>query len=228
MDGKVSSFSKLQPRMQASNPDLSVPVKFYLFDILHFDGYDLTSLPLRSRKVVLKRMLQFEDPLRFTPHRNKTGKAYLQEAKSKGWEGLIAKDARSDYIPTRSRRWLKFKCENRQEFVVGGFTEPHGARSGFGALLLGFHRDGKLRFAGKVGTGFNDPFLVDLRERLDRREVADSPFTNPPRDSRGVHWVRPDLVAEVSFTEWTSGDKLRHPAFVGLRTDKPPQKVVKE
>ncbi|GIL27858.1 non-homologous end-joining DNA ligase [Actinocatenispora comari] len=230
-DGNQTSFARLQRRMQIADPDRArrtgVAVHYYLFDVLYADGYDLTRLPLRQRKAVLRRALRFTDPLRYTAHRNEQGERYLRQACRAGWEGLIAKRADAPYHPGRSRDWLKFKCGHEQEFVIGGFTDPAGSRIGFGALLIGYHERGRLRYAGKVGTGYDRDTLRRLRERLDRRETGAAPFVAPPR-GRGIHWVRPELVAEVGFSEWTDGGMLRHPRFLGLRRDKSPDQVIRE
>jgi len=229
-DGEMTSFSRLQGRMQITDPDRArasgIAVHLYLFDLLHLEGHDLTGLPLRRRKVLLKRALHFEDPLRYTPHRNEEGETYFSEACEKGWEGLIAKDAGAPYSHGRSRKWLKFKCANGQELVIGGFTEPKGDRPGFGALLLGYFEDGALRYAGKVGTGFDDAFLTSFRKTLDDRRRDTSPFADAVDED--ALWVRPDLVAEIGFTEWTTAGKLRHPRFLGLRRDKPADEVTRE
>lgn len=230
-DGNQTSFARLQRRMQIADPDRArrtgVAVHYYLFDVLYADGYDLTRLPLRQRKAVLRRALRFTDPLRYTAHRNEQGERYLRQACRAGWEGLIAKRADAPYHPGRSRDWLKFKCGHEQEFVIGGFTDPAGSRIGFGALLIGYHERGRLRYAGKVGTGYDRDTLRRLRERLDRRETGAAPFVAPPR-GRGIHWVRPELVAEGGFSEWTDGGMLRHPRFLGLRRDKSPDQVIRE
>jgi bifunctional non-homologous end joining protein LigD len=230
-DGNQTSFARLQRRMQIADPDRArrtgVAVHYYLFDVVYADGYDLTRLPLRQRKAVLRKALRFTDPLRYTAHRNEQGERYLRQACRAGWEGLIAKRADAPYRPGRSRDWLKFKCGHEQEFVIGGFTEPAGSRTGFGALLIGYHEHGRLRYAGKVGTGYDRDTLRRLRERLDRRETGAAPFVAPPR-GRGIHWVRPELVAEVGFSEWTDDGMLRHPRFLGLRRDKSPDQVIRE
>jgi DNA ligase D-like protein (predicted ligase) len=230
-DGNQTSFARLQRRMQIADPDRArrtgVAVHYYLFDVVYADGYDLTRLPLRQRKAVLRKALRFTDPLRYTAHRNEQGERYLRQACRAGWEGLIAKRADAPYRPGRSRDWLKFKCGHEQEFVIGGFTDPAGSRTGFGALLIGYHEHGRLRYAGKVGTGYDRDTLRRLRERLDRRETGAAPFVAPPR-GRGIHWVRPELVAEVGFSEWTDGGMLRHPRFLGLRRDKSPDQVIRE
>ncbi len=168
--GGVTSFSRLQGRMQIADRDRArktgIAVFLYLFDLVHLEGYDTRRLPLRARKALLRRALTFEGPVRFTQHRNEAGEDFYREACRKGWEGVIAKRAESRYSSARSSDWLKFKCSNQQEFVIGGFTEPKGSRHGFGALLIGYNRDGELRYAGKVGTGFDERMLADLGRRL--------------------------------------------------------------
>ena len=166
-------------------------------------------------------------PLRYSTHRKGSGEAYFTEACRRGWEGLIAKRAASPYVGRRSRDWLKMKCELEQELVIGGFTDPQRSRLGFGALLVGYHEDGRLRYAGKVGTGFDTVGLVRLREQLDDLATPASPFAEPVKE-KGSHWVRPELVAQVRATEWTGDGKLRHPRFLGLRRDKAAADVVRE
>jgi bifunctional non-homologous end joining protein LigD len=231
-DGSVTSFQRLQQRMQTNDRErarrVRVAVYFYAFDLPHVAGQSTEKLPLRARKKLLKNALRFQDPLRFTTHRNQRGKELLNQACHKGWEGLIAKDAASAYVHSRSRSWLKFKCVERQEMVIGGFTDPQGDREGFGALLLGYWDDGELVYAGKVGTGFDDEALERLGERLEGLERKSAPFDQRCPTDRGVHWVRPDLVCEVGFTEWTSDGRLRHARFLGLRRDKDPRDVVRE
>jgi bifunctional non-homologous end joining protein LigD len=231
--GDVTSFSRLQERMQNSRPSAariaSVPVVFYLFDLIWFDGYDLSALPLVARKSVLRRAVTFEDPIRYSEHLDEEGEVAFRAACEKGWEGLIAKRASSPYTYARSRDWLKFKCVNEQEFVVLGWTEPHGSRSGLGALLVGYYEDGELRFAGKVGTGYGERELAKLTRVLAPLEQATPPVADTMGLSpRGVHWVRPKLVAQVGFGEWTPDGKLRHPRYLGLRDDKRPDQVVRE
>jgi len=230
VDG-ITSFSRLQGRMQISDPgkarNSKIAVHYYLFDLIHLDGRDVMALPLRRRKTLLKSAIVFDEPLRFTPHRNKDGEAFFEEACEKGWEGLIAKRADAPYGSGRSRNWLKFKCAKGQELVIGGFTEPAGTRVGFGALLVGYYEGDELRYAGKVGTGFNDRFLEDFRARLDRIACKTSPFAEDVGE-KAVTWVEPKLVAEIGFTEWTRRGKLRHPRFLGLRRDKPADEVVRE
>ena len=231
-DGNVTSFARLQQRMQVRHPSeelrRKVPVWIYVFDLLHLDGYDTRRLPLHNRKQLLRKAVDFADPVRFTEHRETEGERYYQEACRKGWEGIVAKKADSLYVSARSREWLKFKCTREQEFVVGGFTEPKGHRVGFGALLVGYYKAGKLVYAGKVGTGFDDETLQRLGNQLAQLETGTCPFAvgDPPRVS--AHWVRPKLVPQIGFTEWTAEGKLRHPRFLGLRSDKRPQEVVRE
>jgi bifunctional non-homologous end joining protein LigD len=231
-EGNVSSFAKLQGRMHVSSEEEArhsdVAVFMYLFDILHLEGYDTTQVDQRHRKAILKAALSFEDPLRFTNHRNEEGEAFLEEACRRGWEGIIAKDAHGTYVHGRSRKWLKFKCVNQQEFVIGGYTEPHGERIGLGALLLGYYDEGALRYAGKVGTGFTDEMLESLCDRLHPLEVDEPPFKARDLPTGKVRWVEPKLVAEIGFEEWTEAGKLRQPRFKGLREDKPPEDVVRE
>jgi bifunctional non-homologous end joining protein LigD len=229
--GNQTSFARLQRRMQTKDPEQArrsgVAVYYYVFDLLHVDGHDVTRLPLRWRKRLLRQLLAYEDPLRFTIHRNTEGERFHEEACQKGWEGLIAKRADSIYMHKRSTDWLKFKCVNEQEFVIGGFTDPSGSRQAFGALLLGYSENGKLRYAGKVGTGFDERTLRDLGQRLHRLERPASPFADEI-PGRNIHWVEPELVGQVGFTEWTTDGRLRHPRFLGLRRDKRARDVVRE
>lgn len=232
-EGETSSFARLQKRMQIKDEDEArkseVTVYYYVFDLLYFDGYDTTGMPLRQRKQLLKDALTFKDPLRYTDHRDKEGESYLEEACKKGWEGLIAKDANAGYQTGRSRKWLKFKCVNQQELVIVGFTDPEGQRTGFGALLLGFYDNDELHFAGRVGTGFDEKELKSLHGKLKRLERKTAPVVDASKaKSKGVHWVKPELVAEIGFTEWTTDNRLRHPKYMGLRDDKSPRDVVKE
>jgi bifunctional non-homologous end joining protein LigD len=230
-DGSRTSFEKLQGRMGISDPRLArltgIPVFIYLFDLLSLEGRDLTGLPLRERKALLKRSLAFHGPVRYTPHRNERGKELFAEACRKGWEGLIAKRADSTYVHKRSSDWLKIKCSFEQELVIGGYTPPKGSRQRFGALLVGYHEDGELRYAGKVGTGFDQRTLDDLGDRLEALRTDASPFARDGLPREAI-WVRPELVGEFGFSEWTRDGKLRHPRYLGLRDDKPAREVVRE
>jgi bifunctional non-homologous end joining protein LigD len=229
--GSQTSFSRLQKRLGISDEVRArhspVRVHYYLFDVVHLGGYDLTALSLRARKALLRRAVRFEEPIRYTPHRNEDGESLFADACARGWEGLIAKRAAAPYVSRRSPAWLKFKCAAAQEMVVGGFTEPSGTRIGIGALLVGYHEDGVLRYAGKVGTGYPGAVLGNLRRLLDALVRPSSPFAGSVLE-RGVHWIEPQLVVEVAFTEWTPDGKLRHPRFVGVRTDKAPADVRRE
>ena len=231
-EGETTSFSRLQERMQISDRVRAgrsdVPVYLYLFDLMYLDGFDLCALDLRSRKTLLKALISFKDPLRYSVHQEEDGMTYYHDACRKGWEGVIAKRASGRYLHRRSTDWLKFKCVNQQEFVIGGYTDPLRSRIGFGALLLGYYEGNRLMYAGRVGTGFDDQTLRDLGKRLASRERKISPFADKERAEKGEHFVTPDQVCEVVFTEWTPDAKLRHPRYVGLRDDKPAGDVVRE
>jgi DNA ligase D-like protein (predicted ligase) len=228
----ITSFAKLQPRMQVERPPAElrrkIPVWFYAFDLLYFASYDTRQVPLRYRKELLRKALDFSNPLHFTEYRETEGEGYYRKACSKRWEGVIAKNGDSVYVSQRSRNWLKLKCVYEQEFVIGGYTEPKGHRVGLGALLVGYYDAGKLIYAGKVGTGYSTTTLQHLSEHLSTLETRACPFVGDGMPHRSVHWVKPKLVAEIGFTEWTPGGKLRHPRFLGLRTDKRPHEIVRE
>jgi DNA ligase D-like protein (predicted ligase) len=199
---------------------------YHVFDILWLDGEDLTPRSLTERRGLIARL-----PLRVPLRRvaEVTGPRPWEHACAEGWEGVIAKRRDSPYEHRRSPLWLKMKCEATQELVVGGFTDPQGARVGLGALLVGYYDGDDLVFAGKVGTGFDTAMLRDLRARLDRQEIPGPPFTRAiglPRIR--AHWVRPTIVVQVAFIEWTVHGKLRHPRLVGIRHDKSPREVVRE
>jgi DNA ligase D-like protein (predicted ligase) len=203
-----------------------VRVFLYVFDVPYLAGHDTTALPLRARKKLL-RHLRLDDPIRLSTHRNRDGEAFYEEACRNGWEGLIAKRADSPYVHGRSKDWLKFKCSAEQELVIGGFTAPRGSRTDLGALLLGYHQGDRLRYAGKVGTGFTQATLRDLAARLAPLRRDAPPFDDPVR-VKDATWVEPELVAQVGFSEWTRDGRLRHPRFLGLREDKPAAEVVRE
>jgi bifunctional non-homologous end joining protein LigD len=230
-EGNRSSFSLLQSRFRVSDPavasDTGIKTYYYVFDILYFEVYDLTRFPLLGRKELLEKAVSYTDTIRYLSRIPEADEEYFLEACRKGREGLIAKRADSLYISRRSSDWLKFKCVREQEFVIGGYTEPKGTRTGFGALLLGYYEGRSLRYAGKVGTGFGESTLKDLYRRLSGIEQDRSPFDDDP-DERHVHWVRPELIAQVGFAEWTQDGRLRHARFKGFRTDKEPGEVIKE
>ncbi len=223
-EGSVTSFARLQRRARER-----VPVFLYVFDLPRHEGEDLRPLPLRERKARLRRALEFAGPVRFNPHRNgRHGEELYREACRKGLEGVIAKRADSPYLGGRSRDWLKLKCHAEQELVIGGYTAPKGSRTEFGALLVGYHEDGALRYAGKVGTGFGHDTLRGLGARLRELERDESPFAPFKPVPPSTRWVRPELVAQVGFAEWTRDARLRHPRYIGLREDKPASEVVRE
>jgi bifunctional non-homologous end joining protein LigD len=231
-DGSRTSFSKLQPRIHLSSAAKArrsgVPVWFYVFDVLRVDGEDVRREPLLDRKRRLRELLTFEGPVRYTPHRRRAGEDYFAECCRKGWEGLIAKRADAAYATGRTDRWLKFKCEAGQELVVVGWTDPEGSRVALGALLLGYYDGAELVYAGKVGTGFSQAVLRDLHARLTVLETDEPACTRGTLPRTGVHWARPELVAQVAFTEWTGAGQLRHPRYLGLRADKRAADVVRE
>lgn len=221
MKGGATSFSLLQHGTGT--------IVYYVFDIMHLDGRDTRGLPLLERKRLLQDAIDFSPrALRFTTHRPTHGERFLDEACTKGWEGLIAKQAASVYEGKRSRAWLKLKCVNEQEFVIGGYTDPRGSREAFGALLVGYYEGGSFRYAGAVGTGFDRELLRSLHAKLVKLEQASPPFAADGLPREGAHWVRPKLVAQIGFAEWTPDGKLRHPRFLGLRTDKSAADVVRE
>ena len=201
-------------------------IAYHVFDVMWLDGQDVMSLPLERRRALLAEL-----PLRSPLERV----AALDDPKpweracSEGWEGVIAKRRGTPYEHRRSPHWLKMKCEATQELVVGGFTDPQGARVGLGALLVGYFEGDDLVFAGKIGTGFDTKLLLDLRARLDALEIAKTPFTRAVGLPRlRAHWVRPEIVVQVAFIEWTVNSKMRHPRLLGVRTDKLARDVVRE
>jgi bifunctional non-homologous end joining protein LigD len=229
-DGSVN-FQALQNAFDVrSETDLV----YYVFDLLYLDGYDLRSSPLIERKRLLGSLLGELPPssvIRYSDHIAGQGAVVYAEACARGMEGLISKRSDASYVAGRNRNWVKVKCGQRQEFVIGGFTEPSGSRLGFGALLLGvYDNDGRLHFAGRTGTGFSERSLKELHKRLAALEQRDPPFSDPPTgaDARGVHWVKPKLVAEVAFAQWTNEGVVRQASFQGLREDKQPREIVHE
>ncbi len=229
--GGQASFERLQQRMQIRDPMRAraspVAVYYYIFDLLELAGQDLRPLPLLERKARLREAVSFGGHLRYTTYRRREGEQAFTYACRHGWEGVIAKRAASPYVATRSRDWLKIKCAHSQELVVGGWTAPKGAREHLGALLVGYYEGDRLRYAGKVGTGFDRATLQMLGGELERRERASSPFEagDPPRTAR---WADPELVVEIAFAEWTRDGKLRQPRYQGLRDDKLAREVVRE
>jgi DNA ligase D-like protein (predicted ligase) len=231
-EGKETSFARLQQRMQLRDPIRArrsqVPVYLYLFDCLFYEGVDLRGMPLIDRKAVLRDVVWYDDPIRFTPHRTTGSAAMLRDACARGAEGIIAKRADARYVSARSTDWLKLKCVRQQELVIGGYTAPQGSRERLGALLVGYYDGKSLRYAGKVGTGYDRRTLEFLHDRLVPLHRAASPFSDGPAPAGEVQWVAPKLVAQIGFSEWTSAGLLRHPRFLGLREDKSPREVRRE
>ena len=199
---------------------------YHVFDILWLNGHNVTSLPLEDRRALL-RELPLTAPMRRVELLDDAEP--WERARREGWEGVIAKRRGSPYEHRRSKHWLKMKCERAQELVVGGFTDPQGARVGLGALLVGYYEGADLVFAGKIGTGFDTKLLLELRTRLDALEVSRPPFTKAVGLPRlRAHWVRPEIVVQVGFIEWTENNKLRHPRLLGVRFDKNAKAIVRE
>ncbi len=228
-DQGLTSFQRLQNALSDSR---AKNISYFVFDLLYQDGYDLRSVALIERKRLLRALVGASDPLlRYSVDVQGSGAEFFEQACKLKLEGAVSKRASSLYREgARTRDWLKVKCGHRQEMVIGGFTDPQGSRTGFGALLLGIYEEGKLRYAGKVGTGFDDKTLAKLRPILGKLEQKEAPFDNPPRgfEAKGAHWVKPQLVGEIAFTEWSNDGALRHPSFQGLREDKKATEVVRE
>jgi bifunctional non-homologous end joining protein LigD len=229
VDGEIVAFSggKTTFEYLQQRGERRVSIFLYAFDLLHLAGHDTTALPQHARRRLLRGAVAFRGPLRLTPSRKRDGERFYAEACRNGWEGLIAKRADAPYTHGRARDWLKFKCSAEQELVIGGYTAPRGSRSDLGALLLGHFEDGRLRYAGRVGTGFTAATLRDLAERLAPLRRETSPFADDVRVPHST-WVEPKLVAQVGFSEWTRDGRLRHPRFLGLRDDKAAEEVVRE
>ncbi|GAB6059080.1 DNA ligase D [Desulfonatronum parangueonense] len=239
LDGEVviqladgtTSFQALQNSFEGVKTGMLL---YYVFDILHEGESDLTKSPLHERKNRLRELcdkMPSGSAVRFSDHVAGSGRLVYEHACRIALEGIISKDSLSPYQQKRSRRWLKVKCQQRQEFVIGGFTDPAGSRIAFGALLLGVYDEQKhFRYCGKVGTGFNQRELLSLQKRMSGLERERSPFVNPPKgaEAHNVHWIAPKLIAEVSFTGWTQEGLLRHPAYKGLREDKSPLEIRRE
>ncbi|UYN89558.1 MAG: DNA ligase D [Anaerolineales bacterium] len=234
-EGQRASFEQMQKRMHVQRPSKELiedaPVFMYLFDVTYYEGYDTTRLSQLERKQLLRGLVEYNDPLRYMEYQEGGGLELFQQACASGQEGVIAKDSNAPYQRSRSKSWLKWKCVRQQEFVVGGFTLPAGGMRGFGALLVGYYSEGgdKLQFVGGVGTGYSDEAIRDIRRKLDSLATNDNPFM--PDDLlplQDVQWVRPELVVQVGFGEWTKLTKIRHPRYLGLRTDKDARSVRRE
>jgi bifunctional non-homologous end joining protein LigD len=236
LDGEVvvldkkghSNFQLLQNAL--SEEDSKVEMVYYVFDLLYYQGYDLTDLDLLKRKELLKKILSnhSSDNIRFSDHVVGNGEALFKKACKLSLEGIISKEIHSMYNQKRSKDWLKIKCSNRQEFIVGGFTQPQNSREYFGSLLLGVYKNQKLIYCGHVGTGFDSATLKQLHAILIKNKTHTMPFESVPLTSNVASWVKPNIVIEVEFTEWTQEGILRHPSFKGIRQDKPADKIKRE
>jgi bifunctional non-homologous end joining protein LigD len=225
----ISRFQLLQNSLNGAAYQ-SIPWTYFVFDLLYLDGYDLRPVTLAARKELLAGLLgprRESSLVRFSDHIVGNGPRFYRRACKLGLEGIISKRSEGSYQAGRSSDWLKVKCRFEQELVIGGYTDPAGSRRGFGSLLVGYFENRKLRYAGRVGTGFNDRLLEELAAKLVRLARKASPFVDPPR-FRKVHWVKPVLVAEVKFSNWTDDGLVRQGAFVGLREDKPASAVRRE
>jgi bifunctional non-homologous end joining protein LigD len=227
LDAKgVSQFHLIQPRIANTDPNTiahlvrSTPVIYFAFDLLYLDGYDLRNVALEKRRELLQKVLTPGPTIRISDAFPDAGEALLDAARENGLEGIVAKHANSGYESRRSREWIKIKIVSEQEFVIGGFTDPQGDRQYFGALVLGVHKDGKLRWVGNVGTGFDQKLLASIFARLEPLITKKCPFAERPKPDRGMTWVKPDLVCQVRYANWTTDDRLRAPVFVGMRNDK--------
>jgi bifunctional non-homologous end joining protein LigD len=207
---------------------------YYVFDLLYLNGQDISDLPQADRKALLKELLSTlppDSPVMYSDHIVGNAAAIFEDACKNGLEGIVVKLADAPYSQTRSPSWQKVKCVTEQEFVIGGYTNPEGSRQGFGAIVLGvYDSKGKFIYAGRVGTGFNSKNIPEISKRFAALEIDVPAFDKPPKgqDARGVHWLKPDLVAEVKFAQWTDANVIRHASFVALREDKPPQEVIRE
>jgi bifunctional non-homologous end joining protein LigD len=230
----VARFHLIQPRIANADPNAvgrltrSTPVVYFVFDLLYLDGYDLRGAPLAERRKALEAIVTPGPLLRISEAFSEGGAEMLEAARAHGLEGIVAKRASSVYEPRRSREWLKLKIHGEQELIIGGYTAPQGGRDRFGALVLGVYEDDRLQWAGNVGTGFDRKLLEDVYARLQPLAVAECPFAERPKPSRGVTWVKPELACEVKFSDWTQDGRLRAPVFQGLRTDVIPRHVARE
>jgi bifunctional non-homologous end joining protein LigD len=232
-----SSFSLMQQRTgikdgkRRTGSRREIPVLYYVFDLLYLDGYDLRRVPLEQRKNVLAKITDPSGPLRYSDHFYQ-GNALFDVAKQKGLEGILAKRRDSFYEERRGQSWLKIKITQTLDCVIGGYTDPEGTRLHFGSLVLGLYdKKGDLIHIGQAGTGFNQATLANIWKALHKRETDRSPFPHGVEGLRKAHWVKPELVAEIKFSEWThataqGGEKLRAPVFLGLREDKDPKECV--
>ena len=202
---------------------------YYVFDLIFYKGKDLTHHPLEERKEILKAILpKKSNIIRFSSHIKGKGKEVFDEACRLGFEGIVSKESQSHYTQKRTRSWLKVKCTHRQEFVIGGFTEPKGSREYFGALLLGYYKNKHFQYCGRVGTGFNTQTLKILYSLLLKNKSKQCPYSSALHINDLQNWVKPNIIVEIEFKEWTHDGVLRHPSFKGIRQDKNPKNVKKE
>ena len=227
-------FQLLQPRVgRKKQSDIEAllgkaKIVYYVFDLLYCDGYDLMSCPVIERKEVLEKILRPADFIKLSEHIEADGERFFKEIEKFHLEGMMAKRAASTYVQKRSADWLKVKTVQRSEVVIGGYTQPRGGRSHFGALVVGLYREGKLHYVAHVGGGFSDRRLAQVFALLQPLKTGKSPFVAVPRTNEPVQWLKPKLVAEVKFSEWTADSHLRHPIFLGLREDKRPKQCTFE
>jgi bifunctional non-homologous end joining protein LigD len=233
-DKGVSRFHLIQSRISNTDPNSiahlvrSTPVLYFVFDLLYLDGYDLRKVDLAKRRELLEGVVTSGPVLRLSEAFAGAGTEMLEAARENGLEGILAKHAASCYESRRSRDWLKIKLVNEEEFVIGGYTEPQGDRDHFGALALGTYKNNKLRWVGNVGTGFDSKMLASIHAKLQTLVTATCPFVERPKPDRGMTWVKPELVAQVKYANWTQEDRLRAPVFLGLRNDIRPSEVTPE
>lgn len=227
LDGELIAWDARQRTSFAALQHGQLQVEYHVFDIVSLLGQDTRALPLEERMALVSRLVGTHEVLKSVESLAGSADELLAQACREGWEGLIGKRQTSIYRSGRSTDWIKLKCTSSQELVIGGWTEPKGARVGFGALLMGYYEDGEFIYAGKVGTGFNRDLLHSLYADMARIEQPDSPFLVKPNEGH-VHWVSPCLVASIEFAQWTSDGRMRHPTFQGLRPDKAAEDVRRE
>jgi len=220
--------SRDKPELRGMTRRKPSPVTFVVFDLLYADGRDLRERPLEERKRLLESIVVADRGVLYSQHVLGTGKQLFALAQRRGLEGIVGKVRTSPYRSLRSREWVKIKAKMRQELVIGGWTEPRGSRKEFGSLLVGYYESGKLKYAGHVGTGYDGKLLSSVMGKLKPLERKASPFVDTPKTNTPAHWVKPELVAEIAFAEWTREGILRQPVFLGLRIDKDPKTVVRE
>lgn len=227
--GGMPRFQLLQPRVGRKSGIAALRghghIVYYVFDLLYLDGNDLMSCPVVERKELLEKILKPASFIKLSEHVEGDGEAFFKQIEKFHLEGMIAKRAASPYLQKRSRDWLKVKTIQRAEVVIGGYTAPRGSRANFGALVVGLYRGQDLHYVAHVGGGFNQRSLAEIYKLMQPLKTKASPFVDAPKTNEPVQWLKPKLVAEVKFSEWTADRRLRHPVFVGLREDKKPENV---